>query len=119
MKAGLGVRLGTLVGVPGLLVGVLVGGVPVTVASGVPGVVVVSPPDGCSVAATLIWSAGLRVLVGAAVSVGGVGELEAVGVGGRAAIVAVASNTAWVWAASTALRVMSAATWVLPATIWV
>src|SRR5712692_762469 len=104
MKAGLGVRLGTLVGVPGLLVGVLVGGVPVTVASGVPGVVVVSPPDGCSVAATLVWSAGLRVLVGAAVSVGGgvlvvvaattgVGELEAVGVGGRAAIVAVASNT--------------------------
>ena len=60
MKAGLGVRLGTLVGVPGLLVGVLVGGVPLV------GVVVVSPPEGCWVAARLVWSAGLKALVVAA-----------------------------------------------------
>src|SRR5450631_498573 len=52
MKAGLGVRLGTLVGVPGLLVGVLVGGVPLGV--------LVSPPEGCWVRATLVWSAGLK-----------------------------------------------------------
>src|SRR5436305_1042506 len=52
MKAGLGVRLGTLVGVPGLLVLVAVGGVPLGV--------LVSPPEGCWVAAALVCSAGLR-----------------------------------------------------------
>ena len=81
-------------------------------------------------AATAVISSTVKVVVGAGVSVGGgvevaeaattrVGELEAVAVGGAACCVSVALTASWVATACSLPWVMSAATWLFWATIWV